>query len=142
MSWNPITGLAYISGENSVAFYTAADDRPGLNASRASRRFEVPRFDDPPGFLVAWDPVLQQPRWRVSFDTMFNGGTLTTAGGLVFAADFQGQFSAFDASSGEVLWTYDVGPGPATPVTYEVAEQQFVTVLSGERVWTFGLAPR
>ena len=76
----------------------------------------------------------------MGFETMHNGGTLSTASGLVFAADYTGQFAAFHASTGEVTWSYDVGPGPATPVTYQVNGQQFVTVLSDERVWTFALA--
>ena len=75
----------------------------------------------------------------MGFETTHNGGTLSTGGGLVFAADYTGVFTAFHASTGEVLWSYDVGPGPATPVTYAVNDRQFVTVLSDERVWTFAL---
>ena len=65
---------------------------------------------------------------------------MSTGGGLVFAADYTGAFTAFHATTGESMWSYDVGPGPATPVTYEVNDEQFVTVLFDERVWTFALA--
>ena len=140
MSWNPAMGLVYIPGENSAGFYVARATNRDRTARRPDRRRQPPRFDDPPGFLVAWDPVRQEERWRVGFETMHNGGTLSTAGGLVFAADYTGRFAAFHASTGEVTWSYDVGPGPATPVTYQVNGQQFVTVLSDERVWTFALA--
>ena len=37
------------------------------------------------GELIAWDPVKQEKVWGVKERTPFNGGTLTTAGGLVFA---------------------------------------------------------
>ena len=65
---------------------------------------------------------------------------MSTGGGLVFAADYTGAFTAFHATTGESMWSYDVGPGPATPVTYEVNDEQFVTVQFDERVWTFALA--
>lgn len=139
MSWNPHAGLVYIPGENSAAFYIGAVGATDRMAERAARRAETPQCDDPPGFLVAWDPDLQEERWRVPFNMGQNGGTLSTAGGLVFAAQYGGQLGAFDASTGELKWSYDVGPGPATPVTYELHGRQFVTLLSDERVWAFAL---
>ena len=75
----------------------------------------------------------------MDFDTGRSGGTLSTAGGLVFAADYHGHFAAYDASNGDVRWSYDIGTGPATPVTYELDGQQFVAVLSNGRVWAFAL---
>ncbi len=52
------------------------------------------------------------------------------------------RFTAFHATNGESMWSYDVGPGPAIPVTYEVNDEQFVTVqlelpLTGETRHTF-----
>ena len=49
------------------------------------------------GELVAWDPVKQTKAWGVKETSPFNGGTLTTAGGLVFAGNNGGLFRAFDA---------------------------------------------
>ena len=50
-----------------------------------------------------------------------NGGTIATAGGLVFvAATDDSRFRAFDAKTGKELWTYKLpGAAQATPMTYE-----------------------
>ena len=52
---------------------TAARDRPGAGRGTASR-----------GALVAWDPVAQHMRWRTPGGGGIGGGTVTTAGNLVF----------------------------------------------------------
>jgi outer membrane protein assembly factor BamB len=82
----------------------------------------------------------------------FNGGTITTAGNLVFSGTSNGWFRAHDAETGEQLWEFEVGAGPASPVTYEIDGVQYVSILAGRggntppgRVWTFvldGQAPR
>jgi quinohemoprotein ethanol dehydrogenase len=133
MSWNPITGLVYIPGENSAAYYT-------LDPTNESRRDESPRASlGPPGFLLAWDPVEGKERWRVPFGTGGAGGTLTTAGGLVFLVTGDGWFEGRDATSGDLIWASHVGPGSGTPVTYLLDGRQLVSVLSGGRVWTFAV---
>jgi glucose dehydrogenase len=71
---------------------------------------------------------------------------MTTAGGLLFSASTEGLFFAMDAETGDMLWEAQLAPGPATPITYELDGQQYVTILSGPggdeaaaRVWTFVL---
>ena len=57
---------------------------------------------------------------------------MTTAGGLVFQGDATGQFNAVNASTGEVLWTTQVGSGVlAGPVTFKVDGKQYVAVTVG-----------
>ncbi len=52
-------------------------------------------------FLVAWDPVTQKERWRLTFDRPgITGGTLATAGNLLFHGSNDGSFSAYTADSG------------------------------------------
>ena len=50
------------------------------------------------GALIAWDPVAKKERWRVSFEGPWNGGMLSTAGGLVFQGNAAGQFVAYSAN--------------------------------------------
>ena len=91
-------------------------------------------------YLLAWDPVAQKARWRNDFRP--SGGVLSTAGGLIFAGDAGGTFHAFDPATGATLWTHDVLPGVATPVSYMVDGRQYVAVLSGTRggrVFAFAL---
>ena len=67
--------------------------------------------------LVPGDPVAQREVWRQEYASPWNGGTLATAGGLVFQGSADGRFIAYDAESGEMLWSTPVGSGVvAAPV--------------------------
>jgi quinoprotein glucose dehydrogenase len=60
-----------------------------------------------------------------------NGGTIATAGGLVFvAATDDGRFRAFDAKTGKELWTFKLpAAAQATPITYEARDgKQYVVI--------------
>ena len=86
----------------------------------------------PPGHLLAWDPIKQKEAWRVPYKMMWNGGTLTTAGNLVFQGTSDGRFVAYSADKGEKLWEINVGIGIiAPPVTYQIDGVQYVTVMVG-----------
>lgn len=92
------------------------------------RRHGAPRRA---GFLLAWDPVTQAERWRVRYRTRENGGTLTTAGNLVFTGSATGAFQAFDARTGAPVWETPLYPNIGTPVTYLLDGRQHVALLSG-----------
>ena len=60
-----------------------------------------------------------------------NGGTIATAGGLVFVgATDDSRFRAFDAKDGKELWTYKLtGAAEATPMTYSGPDgRQYVVI--------------
>jgi len=68
------------------------------------------------------------------------GGTLTTAGGLVFFGDDAGSFEAVDAAAGSALWHFNAGQGVrASPMTYAVDGFQYVAVSAGGDVFSFAL---
>src|SRR3984885_1559376 len=84
------------------------------------------------GKLVAWDPVQQKAAWTVERPGPWNGGTLATAGNLVFEGTAGGNFEACRADTGAKLWSFAAQTGVmAGPVTYEVNGQQYVAVLAG-----------
>ena len=92
------------------------------------------------GSLSAWDPVAQREVWRVQYDQAWNGGTLATAGNLVFQGNSMGEFAAFQADDGKRVWTTQTYTGiVAPPVTYELNGEQYVAIEVG---WggAFGLA--
>jgi mono/diheme cytochrome c family protein len=90
---------------------------------------------------MAWDPVTQTPRWT---DPNLNGGgTMTTAGDLVFAESGDGRLVAVTADKGEKLWDAKLVPGLASPVTYMLDGKQYVSIMGGGtgrgRLYTFAL---
>ncbi|MEQ8516190.1 MAG: c-type cytochrome, partial [Chromatocurvus sp.] len=84
------------------------------------------------GRLLAWDPVRQRVQWAVEQQNPWNGGTLATAGGLVFQGNGRGEFVAYDAGSGQRQWQFNAQTGiVAAPVSYAVDGEQYVAVLAG-----------
>jgi quinohemoprotein ethanol dehydrogenase len=80
-------------------------------------------------YLLAWDPVRQREAWRAGGS---GGGVLATAGGLVFRGEATGQFAAYDAVSGERLWSSDVqNSGVAAPISYSVNGEQYIAIALG-----------
>lgn len=143
MSYSRQTGLVYIPAIDTPMLFTTAPAyhyRAGEFNMGADGDFPpIPeQFQDPrhPARmrerLVAWDPGAQRERWRVPLGGFFNGGVLSTAGGLVFQGTSGGHFVAYDARTGRVLRDIAVGTGiMAAPASYSVRGKQYVVVLAG-----------
>ena len=144
MSYSPATGLVYIPTNYTAQGYQAANHwKPsdigyqiGLDAAPVSMpadaavRKQV--AGQTTGALVAWDPVNQKEAWQVAQPGPWNGGTLATAGNLVFQGDAGGNFSAYSADKGAKLWSFAAQTGViAAPMTYEIGGEQYVAVLAG-----------
>lgn len=146
MSFNPKTGLAYIPAQSVGSAYlnpSSPLDGPkplGFNVGQDLGNAMYPRdaaavkaaIAGATGSLVAWDPVANKPRWKVDYPTPWNGGTMTTAGNLVFQGTALGEFRAYAADTGRQLFTYPVGTGVmAGAATYMVGDTQYVAILAG-----------
>jgi PQQ-dependent dehydrogenase (methanol/ethanol family) len=71
-------------------------------------------------------------RWKVKTPQPMIGGILATAGGLVFAGEGNGQFKAYDAETGAILWNFQAGAGVnAPPSSYTVDGKQYIVVAAG-----------
>ncbi len=134
MSYNPKTGLVYIPTMNLCM------DLEGIQEEYKRGQFFLGvNFDlDKPGpggslgGLKAWDPVAQKEVWFNKDDLPFNGGTMTTTTGLVFAGDIKGVFRAHDAKTGKELWKFNAGSGiSAAPISYTLDGKQYIAVVSG-----------
>ena len=69
------------------------------------------------------------------------GGSIATAGGLVFTGDAEGFFTAYDAKTGKVLWNFQCGSGHhSCPMTYRLDGRQYIAVCVGWGGWTAGFA--
>ena len=81
---------------------------------------------------MAWDPVRRKVAWKRELAANFNGGVLSTGGGLVFQGNAERKFAAYDAKSGELLWQFDAQTGiAAAPITYAIDGIQYVAVMAG-----------
>lgn len=153
MSFNPQTGLVYLPAQNvpvnlmddkNWEFNQAGPGKPQSGTGWNTAKFfnAEPPKSQPFGRLLAWDPVAQKAAWSVEHVSPWNGGTLTTAGNVVFQGTADGRLVAYNATSGEKLWETPTGTGVvAAPSTYMVDGKQYVSVAVG---WggVYGLAAR
>ena len=144
MSYSPGTGLVYIPAQEVPFVYTQEEGfafKPGewnlgvvlagarLPADEATRR-EIVAANQ--GRLIAWDPVNQREAWRVEHGAPWNGGTLATAGNLVFQGLTDRTFRAYRATDGKQLWSFDTQNVIITaPMSFAVNGEQHVAVMAG-----------
>ncbi len=154
MSFSPKTGLVYIPANEAAQPYNAAEKgwkpsetgfQTGMNigplASPADPAVRQAIMASTKGSLVAWDPIAGKPRWTVQHVGPSNGGTLATAGNLVFQGTAGGEFRAYTADTGKQLWSFATQTGViAAPMTYSVKGEQYVAIVVG---WggVFDIAP-
>ena len=134
MSYDPKSGLAFIPIQQIGARFSrnGGGSENSFNVMGLSIEAITEKPGDGHGYLVAWNPVTQQEVWRVQQRGLWNGGTLATAGGLVFQGEATGAFSAHDVKTGKVLWKFDSGLGIiGAPMTYSVEGRQYVSILVG-----------
>lgn len=85
------------------------------------------------GRLIAWNPVTQSEAWQVKHIALWNGGVLSTAGGLVFQGNAAGKLVAYHDETGKRLWDHHVRTGIiAPPISYRVDGVQYIAVLAGQ----------
>tara|TARA_B110000503_G_scaffold21110_1_gene32017 strand:+ start:18412 stop:20625 length:2214 start_codon:yes stop_codon:yes gene_type:complete len=144
MSFSPKTGLVYIPVLDIPAVYAQPENfkyNPGVgNTGTNGVLGSLP--DDQAerdaigalvkGRLLAWDPVKQREAWRVEYQGPWNGGTLATAGNLVFQGTADGKLVAYRANNGDKLWDFATQTGVvAPPISYEIDGEQYISVNVG-----------
>lgn len=143
MSYSPQTGLAYFPAQN-IPLVLQEDKNWSYNQAQPGQAMAGigwnlgmlvnprPPASQPFGRLIAWDPVQQKEVWRKEHVSPWNGGTLVTAGNVVFQGTADARLLAFDARDGKELWSAPMGTGViAAPVTYEVDGKQYVSIAVG-----------
>jgi PQQ-dependent dehydrogenase (methanol/ethanol family) len=143
MAYSPLTGLVYIPTQEGTSVYShdpnfkirergwnigiaPSNQKPSIKSVEAATR--RPRS----AALLAWDPVAQREAWRVNYARAGNGGTLVTAGNLVFQGSSDGLFNAYTADTGKLVWSYAVQNAViAGPITYELGGEQYVAAMAG-----------
>ena len=108
--------------------------RDGLPWTGSAERFEPFGTNDSTrrGWLTALDAADGAPRWRYSSPTPLVAGVTSTAGGLVFTGDLNGNVLAFDAVGGRVLWQGKTGsPVGGGVISYLAEGRQHIAVATG-----------
>jgi alcohol dehydrogenase (cytochrome c) len=133
-SFDPKTGLLYIPSTNMCQ--DIKEQKIDYHRGTFYLGTDNSTLPGPGGYLGklrAIDPVTHKEVWGVAQDWPVNGGVLSTAGGLVFAGDWEGYFNARDATTGQLLWRFNTGSGIAAgPITYQIDGKQYVAVVSGK----------
>ena len=145
MSYNPETGVVYLPASQGSYTFLAADEvigypygHPGVAFTSRDAQPVVPPTNGPEplpgqrGVLEAWDPVNQKLVWRMAGGGASGGGTVSTAGNLVFQAINDGRLLAYSADKGEKLLEIRTNRnGAGAPITYMVDGKQYVAFMAG-----------
>lgn len=153
VSFDPTTELLYINVNDMPWTVALAPDKPrkGLYSGRGigifTDQFGFPASRPPWGKLVAIDLNKGEIKWQTALGnwpgaqerglkntgTENFGGSIVTAGGLIFIASTMDEmFRAFDKATGALLWEYKLpAAGYAAPATYTVNNRQYVVIAAG-----------
>jgi alcohol dehydrogenase (cytochrome c) len=160
-SFSPRTGLFYFAAwENYGSIYRKEEIayQPGRNFGGGGHTVVAPTPNAPTigigrrspintwtdevgnGAVMAMDPHTGKVRWKVTQFDVTDGGMLTTASDLLFTGGREGYFHALDAQTGKLLWKASLGGQIVmAPITFAVDGKQYVSVISGHTLVTFGL---
>jgi PQQ-dependent dehydrogenase (methanol/ethanol family) len=134
-AFNNLTKLFYVMAVEDCSIY------------KQSQRGGYEGYRDPSDsglkYLRAFDITTGELVWevpQVGPQEANYSGVLSTAGGLVFYGETGGGFSAADARTGKLLWTFGANePWKASPMTYVVNGRQYIAVASGGNILSFAL---
>ncbi len=141
-SYNPSTRLLYFMAlENCHIYFLKPEE---FSEGKQWYATGVKRLPDGRGqkILLAYNVETGKFAWRYpqAGEGRSWGGTMTTAGGLVFFCNDAEAFEAADATTGKSLWHFNTGQSmSASPMSYAVEGKQYVAIASGSDLFTFAL---
>ena len=140
-TYDPKTGLFYVTARDQCdIFSTAPQPYQAGHAFYGSAYFPSEEARPYLGFLKAIDPTTGETKQKFQHTTPTWSGVLSTAGGLVFSGDAEGNFIAFDAASLKPLWHFQMGGAVyAAPIAFAVDGKEYVAIAAGSAIYTFGL---
>ena len=140
-AFSPRTGLFYVTANEVCDIFSTAPQKyePG-NAFYGSAYIPA---DDSPGLgaVKAIDPLTGSVKWEFRHVTASSSGLLSTAGGVTFTGDAQGNFIALDSASGKAVWHFQTGGEIHTsgPIAFAVDGKEYIAVTAGSALFAFGL---
>jgi len=141
-SYDPALNLFFVTARETCVTYFGV--KPEIKVGQTSvgggvRRVADRIFDY--GALRAIDPSTGERKWELRYTTPSLAGVMSTASGLVFAGDNEGNFTAVDAKTGKPLWHYPTGASiwGAAATTFMLDGRQYVLIPSGATLTAFAL---
>jgi quinohemoprotein ethanol dehydrogenase len=148
MSVDVDSGVVYIPAQDNPLIYGVSEQlkktgvlkhepgrwNTGIEFGRVTKMFidNIAEQPTPKGYLKAFDPLTCKDKWSVEIPHYWNGGVLSSAGGLVFQGDALGMLKAYDKDTGEVVWEFNTYTSMlAPPVTFEIDGVQYLSILTG-----------
>jgi alcohol dehydrogenase (cytochrome c) len=141
-SWNPLTSLYYVQTNDKCGIFTRTDMPFQLGHGYMGGSFSPDPADPGRRVLRAFDIQTGKAVWELpqTGSSESFGGVLSTAGGVVFFGADDDAFSASDAKTGKLLWSFQTSQSPhSSPMTYMFDREQYVAVAMGSNIIAFGL---
>lgn len=158
-SYSPRTGLFYLSTwEDYATIFSGVNTEytEGQRYTGGANTSPIPGAENPlgtrqgpinvytealaHGAVVALNPETGKPAWKFDMHDVNTSGILTTASDLLFVGGREGYFQSLDARTGTLLWKENLGGEIiAGPMTYLVGGKQYVSIASGNSLFTFAL---
>jgi alcohol dehydrogenase (cytochrome c) len=152
-SYDPEKNMYYVCSQSGAVGVVVLKHLPAYKAGETytgSEPFFAANGFNSPGFLTAYDMKTGKIAWQKDFPESCYSGTVTTAGGLVFVGQNNGEFQAYNAETGELLWHFQTGAGANTTATvFEDEGEEKVAIYAGgnslaatphgENFWVFSL---
>jgi alcohol dehydrogenase (cytochrome c) len=147
-SYDPAQRLFFVNAREACATYYAWRQEyvPGERyTGGAGQRAKGPD-QRAYGALRAIDPITGERRWEFEYITPSTSGLLSTASGVIFSGDAEGNFLAVDSRSGKFLWRFQMGSAlhGTSAITYMLDGRQHVLVPAGSTLtsWALSDVPR
>jgi alcohol dehydrogenase (cytochrome c) len=141
-SYNPATHLFYFLALEDCGIYHRKPEKFSEGKTYYATGVRRPPGGTKEKILLAYnlDSATFQWRYPQLGEGGSSGGTMTTAGGLVFFGDDAESFEALDATTGKPLWHFSTGQKfHASPMSYAVLGKQYVAIAAGNDVFSFAL---
>ena len=136
-SYNPNTGMYYKVGQEWCMDLEVVKTTPILEPMAqlnigANFTFTNPEGGVAHGHVDARDPITGEKAWEIYFPEPPLASLLSTGGNLLFVPDSRGVLHAYNATTGEELWSHNNGLGHnGGIISYTAEGKQYIAVATG-----------
>lgn len=132
VSFDPTMHLAMVSALHQPMLYSTKPQERESGALWLGSAFAGIPTEKQYGLLSAVNVDTGDIAWQVKTEQPLVGGSLSTAGGLTFLGEGDGNFDAYDSKAGKLLWQFQTGAGVnAAPMAYAIDGEEYIAIASG-----------